>query len=151
MADRSTERALVTNRRAGFDYHLEDRYEAGIALVGSEVKSLREGKANLQDAWVRIGPSGAVLMGCHISPYEQANRFNHDPLRERPLLLGRTELTRLRKATHEKQKTVVPTRIYLKGSWVKVEIAVATGKKAHDKREAMKTRDAKLEMARHRR
>ena len=151
MTAKDAERTLVTNRRAGFDFHLDERFEAGVALVGSEVKSLRAGKANLQDAWIRIERDRAVLVGCHISPYEQANRFNHDPVRERPLLLRGPELARLWKATHEKGRTVVPTRVYLKGSWVKVEIAVATGKRAHDKRAAIKEREAKAEIARHRR
>lgn len=151
MGEPSNIRTLVTNRRASYDYLLDDRFEAGLSLLGSEVKSLRGGRANLQEAYVRIDPEGAVLVGCHISPYEQANRNNHDPLRERRLLLNRTEMTKLRKATTERGRTIVPTRIYLKGSWVKVEIAVATGKKSHDKRQALKERTAKEEMRRHKR
>lgn len=139
-------RALVTNRKASFEYFLDDRFEAGIALVGSEVKSLRAGKANLQDAWVELDPRGAWLIGCHISPYEQANRFNHDPLRKRQLLLNRAELAKLTKAVRERGRTIVPVRLYLKGSRIKVEIAIATGKKAHDKRNAIKEREARREM-----
>lgn len=143
-------RDLVTNRRARFDYQLEDRFEAGLSLVGSEVKSLRAGRANLQEAWIRLDDDGAWLIGCHISPYAEANRFNHEPLRERRLLLRTPELAKLRKATAERGRTIVPVRLYLKGSWVKVEIAVGVGKKQHDKRASLKERDARREMDRHR-
>lgn len=143
-------RDLVTNRRARFDYLLEDRFEAGLSLVGSEVKSLRAGRANLQEAWVRLDDDSAWLIGCHISPYAEANRFNHEPLRERRLLLRKAELAKLHKATGERGRTIVPVRLYLKGSWVKVEIAVGVGKKLHDKRHALKERDARREMDRHR-
>jgi SsrA-binding protein len=139
-------KALVTNRKASFEYFLDDRFEAGIALVGSEVKSLRAGKANLLEAWVDLDPRGAWLVGCHISPYEQANRFNHEPMRRRQLLLNRSELNKLTKAVRERGRTIVPVRLYLKGSRIKVEIAVATGKKAHDKRHAIKERDARREL-----
>ncbi len=141
-------RDLVTNRRARFDYQLEDRFEAGLSLVGSEVKSLRAGRANLQEAWVRLDDQGAWLIGCHISPYAEANRNNHDPLRERQLLLRKTELTKLHKAVSSKGRTVVPVRLYIKGSWVKVEIATAVGRKSHDKRHAIKEREAKRDLAR---
>ncbi len=143
-----TIRDLVTNRRARFDYTLEDRFEAGLSLVGSEVKSLRAGRANLQEAWVKLEDDGAWLMGCHISPYAEANRNNHEPLRPRRLLLKRSELTRMHKATGAKGRTIVPLRLYLKGSWVKVEIATATGRKTHDKRHAIKAREAKRDMDR---
>lgn len=142
------QKTLVDNRRARHDYELGDRYEAGIALVGSEVKSLRAGKGNLQEAFVMLRSDGAWLVGCHISPYEQANLFNHDPTRKRQLLLHHHELAKLRKATGEKGMTLVPTRIYLKGSRVKLEVAVGRGRKHHDKREAIKERDARLEIAR---
>ncbi len=147
MADKPIKN-LVLNRRARYDYHIHDTFEAGISLTGSEVKSLRAGQANLLDAYVRLDPKGAVLMGCHISPYSEANRFNHDPLRERRLLLHKHELTKLRKAVAEKSRTVIPLRLYLKGSLVKVEIAVGTGKKNYDKRQALKARTAKDEMRR---
>ena len=144
----ATEQNLVTNRRASFDYYLEDFFEAGIALVGTEVKSLRAAKANLVDAWVDVSDGVARLMGCHISPYEQGNRNNHDPLRVRPLLLHASEIARMRKAVTEKGLTIVPVRIYLKGSRVKVEIAVARGKKTYDKRESIKEREAQRELHR---
>ena len=141
-------RVLVRNRRASFDYHLGDRFEAGIALLGSEVKSLRAGQANLQEAFVRLDGDVAWLQGCHISPYPQANRQNHEPLRQRQLLLHRHELAKLRKQANQRGKSIVPTQIYLKGSWVKVEIALGTGKKLHDKRAAIKERTIKSELRR---
>jgi len=143
-------RNIVTNRRARHDYHLHDRFEAGIALLGSEVKSLRAGKANLQEAYVRLDPGGAWLVGCHISPYTHANRLNHDPLRERRLLLHQREIDKLQRGTREKGMTIVPLRLYLKGSRVKVELALAKGKRLHDKRESLKARDAKREIERRR-
>lgn len=144
-------RNLVTNRRAKHDYALGEVFEAGLVLQGSEVKSLRAGKANLQEAYVRLDREGATLCGMHISPYAEANRFNHEALRERRLLLSKPELRKLRKETAEKGRTVIPTRVYLKGSWVKVEIAVATGKKLHDKRHSLKEKQAERDMKRHKR
>jgi SsrA-binding protein len=146
VAAPDTIRNLVSNRKAGFEYHLEDRYEAGIELRGSEVKSLRAGNANLQEAWVRLDKGSAWLVGCHISHYDKANRNNHEPLAERRLLLNAQEIAKLKKAITIKGKTIVPVRIYLKGSWVKIEIAIAVGKKLHDKRATQKDRDAKREV-----
>lgn len=144
-------RNLVLNRRAKHDYFLSDVMEAGISLLGPEVKSLRAGKANLQDGYVKLTATGALLVGCHISMYAEANRENHEPLRERALLLHRNELDRLRKATRERGVTVIPLRLYLKGNRVKVEIALAKGKKHYDKRHTLKEKDAKREMDRNRR
>lgn len=141
-------RDLIVNRRARHDYTLSDTIEAGISLRGSEVKSLRAGKANLLEAFVRIDRRGAWLVGCHISPYTEANQLNHEPMRERQLLVHGHELSRLAKATRDTGVTIVPTRIYLKGSLVKVEIAVAKGKKLHDKRHALKERQAARDLAR---
>ncbi len=143
-------RDLVRNRRASHDYALEAHFEAGLSLEGSEVKSLRAGKGNLQEAFVRLDARGAWLVQCHISPYREANQFNHDPVRERQLLLHRHELSKLRKASAERGKTIVPIRLYLKGSRVKLEIAVGTGKKHYDKRQSLKARDARDEMRRRR-
>lgn len=142
------ERTLVENRKARHDYELTDHFEAGLALLGSEVKSLRAGNANLREAYVQLRDDGAWLVGCHIAPYEQASHFNHDPLRRRQLLLHHHELTKLRKATHEKGMTVVPVRLYLKGSRMKLEVALGRGRKHHDKREAIKDRDAKRDIQR---
>ncbi len=147
---KETIRDLVVNRRASHEFTIFDKNEAGISLLGSEVKSLRAGKANLQEAYVRLENGNAFLEGCHISTYEQANRHNHEPLRPRQLLLHAHELMKLKKAISEKGMTIVPLRLYLRGSRVKVEIATAKGKKLHDKREALKQRDAKREMDRDR-
>lgn len=146
-SDKTRTRDLVVNRKARHDFEILDHFEAGIALQGSEVKSLRNGRANLQEAHVHLASDGnAWLIGCHISPYAEANRFNHDPLRQRQLLLSRNELLKLRRQTAERGMTIVPLRLYLKGSWVKVEIAVARGRKLHDKRQAMKEKEARSEM-----
>ena len=139
---------LVVNRKARHEYDILDKFEAGISLLGSEVKSLRNGRANLQEGHVRIGPDGAWLHGCHISQYAQASHNNHDPTRQRRLLLHRSEITKLRRGTRERGMTIVPLRIYLKGSLVKIEIALAKGRKLHDKRQAMKARDAKRDLER---
>ncbi len=139
-------RDLVENRRGRFEYEVLEQFEAGIALMGSEVKSLRAGQANLQDAWVRVAPDGAWLMACHISPYTEANRWNHEATRPRRLLLKRPEISRLKKATAEKGLTVVPLRFYLQGRLVKCAIAVGRGRKHHDKRHHIRDRDAKREI-----
>lgn len=139
-------RDLVDNRRSRFEYELHDEFEAGIALVGSEVKSLRAGQATLTEAWVKVGPDGVWLMMAHISPYREANQFNHDPTRPRRLLLHASEIARLRKATKEKGLTVVPLRMVLSGRLIKVHIAVGRGRKHHDKRNVLKERDARREM-----
>ncbi|MEZ4241874.1 MAG: SsrA-binding protein SmpB [Myxococcota bacterium] len=146
-----TVRVLIENRRVRHEYTLEDTFEAGVALLGSEVKSLRAGNANLAEAWIRLDRDGATLVGSHISPYAEANRQNHEPLRERRLLLHSHELLKLERGVRQKGMTVVPVRLYLKGSRVKLEIALARGKKLHDKRESLKERDARREMDRSRR
>lgn len=148
MASPEIVKTLVSNRRATFDWFLEDHFEAGLALVGSEVKSLRAGKANLQEAWIKLQNGSAWLVGCHISPYEQANRFNHDPLRERQLLLRQPELAKLWKAIREKGLTIIPVKLYLKGSRIKVEIATAKGKKNYDKRDSIREREVQRDMRR---
>jgi SsrA-binding protein len=139
---------LVVNRKARHEYELLDTFEAGLALLGSEVKSLRVGRGNLQEAYVRIQKGNAYLMGCHISPYAQANRNNHEPLRPRQLLLNRSELEKLHKGVGQKGMTIVPVRIYIKGRRIKLEISLAKGKKLHDKRQTMKARDAQRDMER---
>jgi SsrA-binding protein len=141
-------RDLVVNRKAWHEFFILDKFEAGISLRGTEVKSLRGGTANLQEAYVRLASDGAFLEGCHISPYEAGNRFNHEPTRSRRLLLNRHELLRLKRGTAERGMTVIPLRLYIKGSLVKVEIGLAKGKKLHDKRETLKERDARREMDR---
>ena len=136
MADE--ERVLARNRRARFEYHLEERFECGIALLGSEVKSLRDGRAQLLQAFVRVRGGEVWLEGCHIAPYEQAGRQNHDPLRLRKLLMNRREIRRLDGRTRGSGITLIPLLFYLKGNRIKVEIAVARGKRQVDKREALK-------------
>jgi SsrA-binding protein len=141
-------RDVVNNRKARFEYSIDLTMEAGLSLLGSEVKSLRGGRANLQDAHIRIEGHEAWLLGCHISPYSEANRFNHDPTRARRLLLHAHEILKLRQRTRERGFTVIPLRLYFKGSLVKVEIALAKGKKLHDKRESIKARDVERELRR---
>lgn len=150
--ERDAIRVLIDNRRVRYEFHLLDAFEAGIVLLGSEVKSLRTGNSNLQEAWIRLDADGSAwLQGCHIPPYAEANRQNHEPLRPRKLLLHAHELAKLEKGVKQQGLTVVPVKLYLKGSRVKVEIALAKGKKLHDKRDSIKARDAQREMDRARR
>lgn len=142
------QRDLVVNRRARHEFELLDRFEAGLALVGSEVKSIRAGQANLGEAFVRLGKDGAWLVQCHVSPYAEANRQNHDPVRQRRLLLKQPELLKLRRGLLQKGMTIVPLRLYLKGHLVKLELALGRGRKLHDKRDAMKKRQADKDLRR---
>jgi len=134
---------IVDNRRARYEYELLERVEAGIALTGSEVKSLREGKANLQDAFAAVDREGMVLHNLHISPYTHGGYSNHEPVRPRRLLLKKREIEKMAKATDQKGLTLVPTKLYFKRGWAKVEIAVGRGKKLHDKRHAIAERESK--------
>jgi SsrA-binding protein len=142
------EKLIVDNRRARHDYHLLERFEAGLALRGSEVKSLRQGQANLTRAFAEIREGEAWLIGAHIAPYEQASLGSHDPDRDRKLLLRRRELDSLTGELNEKGLTLVPTRLYFKAGRVKVELALARGKTGRDKRDDMASRDAKREIER---
>ena len=139
---------VATNRQAAFRYHLIDRYEAGIQLQGSEVKSLRAGQVQLKDAYAALQDGEVWLHNVHIAPYGPASRENHEPERPRKLLLHRREIERLIGSTAEKGLTLVPTRMYFKGPRAKVEIAVARGKDVGDKRRALKDRDQKREIER---
>lgn len=140
---------VATNRQAGFRYELLDKYEAGMVLLGSEVKSLRDGNANIGDAYVAHTRSGELtLFNSHISPYAPANRLNHEPLRPRKLLLHAHELERLIGKLKERGLTLVPTKIYFKNGRAKVEIALARGKKTIDRREDIKKKTQKREMDR---
>jgi len=141
-------KVVATNRKAKFEYFLIETFEAGIALQGSEIKSIRAGQVSLTEAYVQIDGQEAWLMGAHISPYEQANRFNHDPLRPRRLLLHKKEILQLWDSVRQKGLTVIPTRVYLKTGRAKVEIALARGKKAYDKRETIAKRDRERDSAR---
>jgi SsrA-binding protein len=131
---------LVVNRRARFEYELLERFVAGLALTGSEVKSIRDGRANLQDGHVEFHSGEAYLVGVHISPYPNAGYANHEPLRRRKLLLHRREIRRLASKVVEKGLAVIPLSIGLGGNWLKVELALARGKKLHDKRETLRQR-----------
>jgi SsrA-binding protein len=141
-------KVVATNRKAGFEYFLLERFEAGLALKGSEIKSIRAGQISLAEAYVRADERSAWLMEAHVAPYVQANRFNHDPKRPRRLLLHKKEIRELWDAVRQKGVTIVPTRLYLKDGRAKLEIAIAKGKKLHDKREAIARRDAEREMER---
>jgi SsrA-binding protein len=141
------ERLIASNKKALHDYFVLQKVEAGIELTGTEVKALRDGKANLKDAYVIFKGGEAFLFGAHISPYTHGNRENHEPERTRKLLLHRTELEKLREQTTEKGLTIVPLRLYFKGSRVKTEVAVVRGKKLYDKRETEKRREADREAA----
>ena len=149
MAAGDTERKLIaTNRRARFEYEILDRFEAGIVLRGPEVKSLREGKANLSDAYAVVRRGEIYLISAHISPYTQASRENSEPRRERKLLLHRAEIARLEGRVRERGFTLVPLQLYWKGGRAKVEIGLARGKRIHDKRESIRRREADRELAR---
>ncbi|HUJ15484.1 MAG TPA: SsrA-binding protein SmpB [Thermoanaerobaculia bacterium] len=135
------EKLIASNRKAFHDYFVLQKLEAGIALTGTEVKSLREGRANLKDSYVDVDRGEAWLVGTHISPYSHGNRENHDPERKRKLLLHRREIDKLEGQIVEKGLTIVPLRLYFKGGRVKAEIAVVRGKKLYDKRESEKRRE----------
>jgi len=141
-------KVVCQNRKAYHDYHIEDSIEAGIALLGTEVKSLREGKASLKESYVMIKEGEAFLLNCHINPYTHGNRMNHDPLRTRKLLLHRKELNSLAGKATEKGFTLIPLKIYFKNSFAKVEIGLAKGKRLFEKRETIKAREARREIER---
>lgn len=146
MAKGNDGKALAQNRKAYHDYFIEETYEAGIVLSGTEIKSIRRGSANLRDAYARVEHGEVFLHNMHISPFDEGNRYNHDPLRTRKLLLHRHEIAKLIGASREKGFAIVPTKLYVKNGYCKVELGVAKGKKMHDKREAAKERDAKRDI-----
>lgn len=141
------ERIAVSNRKARHDYHILETLEAGIALKGTEVKSLRKGNGNLQDSYAMIKNGEVWLYGMHVSPYEQGNINNHDPVRTRKLLLGKKEIRKLLAKVQEKGLALIPLALYFKGPYAKIQLAVAQGKKSYDKREAIKQREAKRDIA----
>ena len=142
------EKLIADNRRARHDYQLLDRHEAGIVLTGTEVKSLRAGRATLGQAYAEVRDGEAWLLGAEIAVYEQGNRANHEPTRPRKLLLHRREIDRLYGQVREKGVTIIPTRMYFKDGRVKVELALARGKELHDKRRDIAERDAKRQIER---
>lgn len=141
-------KVLAQNKKARFSYFIEESFEAGLVLTGTEVKSIRQGKANLKESYAQIHNGEIFLHGCHISPYEQGNIHNQDPLRVRKLLLHRREIDRLAGKVKEKGLTLVPLQLYLKDGRVKLELGLARGKKLHDKRETEARRDADRRMRR---
>ena len=139
---------MANNKKAYHDYFIDDKYETGIELYGTEVKSIRMGKCSIKEAFVRIENGQVYIYGMHISPYEKGNIFNKDPLRQRKLLMHRREIDKLLSKIKEKGFTLVPLQVYFKGSLVKVEIGLARGKKLYDKRDDIAKKDAKREMER---
>jgi SsrA-binding protein len=139
---------VANNRKARHLYHILETLEAGLVLTGTEVKSLRAGRANLGDAYAMVENGEVWLMKLHISPYEQGNQFNHEPLRKRKLLVHRRDIQRLIGKTQEKGLTLIPLKLYFRGGWAKVELGLAKGKKSHDKREDIAKRDAVRDIAR---
>jgi SsrA-binding protein len=141
-------KTVATNRKARHEYFILETYEAGIALQGSEIKSIRAGQISLSEAYIRIDGQQAWLEDAHIAPYAQANRFNHDPRRPRKLLLHAKEINKLWNEVRQKGVTIIPLSVYLKEGRAKVEIAIAKGKKLYDKRADMAERDAKRDIER---
>lgn len=145
MVEESLDKNILTNRAAFFEYHISDKFEAGVALEGTEVKSVRAGQIQLKDSYVQIQNGEAWLLNVHISPYRFGNRLNHDPERPRKLLLHRREIEKLEESATMKGMTLVVTRVYLKGGRIKLEIGVARGKKLYDKRETEMRRTVERE------
>lgn len=138
---------IAKNKKAYFNYDIQETYEAGISLTGSEVKSAREGRVSLKESYADLRDGEIYLIGCHISQYDPANRLNHEPVRDRKLLLHRREIKRLTGKIKERGFTLVPTKMVITGrGWIKVEIALAKGKKVHQKREAIRERDRERDM-----
>jgi SsrA-binding protein len=146
--DDERERNVAVNRRAFHDYFIDEKYECGIVLTGTEVKSLRAGRCNLRDGFARIDENEAWLENVHISPYEQGNLMNHEPIRPRKLLLHRKQIATLIGKVRQKGYTLIPLRVYFVRNHAKVELGLARGKREYDKREAIAERDAKREIAR---
>lgn len=146
MAKKKQENSLATNRKARHEYYIEDTIEVGIVLKGTEVKSIRKGKVNMSDAFAMIEGGEVFVEGMHISPYEQGNIFNVDPLRKRKLLLHKSEIRKLDRQLKLKGYTLVPLKLYLKEGKVKMELATARGKKLYDKRETMAKRDSERKL-----
>jgi SsrA-binding protein len=150
MPDRKDERErdVAVNRRAYHDYFVDEKYEAGVVLTGTEVKSVRGGRCNLRDGFVRIDGREAWMENVHISPYAQANVMNHEPMRPRKLLLHRKQISSLNGKVRQKGYTLIPLRVYFSRNHAKVEVGLCRGKREYDKREAIAERDAKREIAR---
>ncbi|SDM24708.1 SsrA-binding protein SmpB [Halarsenatibacter silvermanii] len=149
MADQDENvKVVARNRKARHNYFIEETYEAGIKLKGTEIKSIREGRVNLKDSFALVEEGEVYLHNMHISPYKQGNRANHEPERKRKLLLHKKQIRSLLGATHQKGFTLIPLKLYLKGNLAKIELALAKGKEKHDKREEIKKREHQREMER---
>jgi len=146
-----TDRLIAQNKKAFHDYFIDETFQAGLSLVGTEVKSMRAGRCNLKESYIRIEGNSAFIEGMHVSPYSHGNVFNVDPVRKRRLLLNRKEINRLRAAVSQEGYTIVPLRVYFHRQYVKLDIALAKGKKLYDKREAIakktQERDAQRQFA----
>ncbi len=143
MAENENIKLITQNKKAYHDYFIEETFECGISLAGTEVKSIRQGQINLKDSFASVQNGEVMVTGMHISPYEKGNIFNKDPLRERKLLMHKAEIRRLIGKVKEDGYSLIPTKVYLKGSKVKVELALAKGKKLYDKRAAIADKEAK--------
>ena len=143
-----SKKTVARNKKALHEYHILDTYEAGVVLVGPEVKSIRNGRASLAESFARVEGNEVFLYGMHVTPYDPASRWNVDPVRARKLLLNRREIRRLIGSTQQEGFTLVPLELYLKDGYIKLALALAKGKKTHDKREDIKRRDANREIAR---
>lgn len=148
MEAKSGIKIAAENRKARHDYHIHETYEAGIALTGTEVKSIRAGRVNLKDSYAHIENGEMMISQMHISPYEQGNIFNHEPMRKRKLLMHKREILKLFGKTREKGYSLVPLKLYFTRGKVKVQLALASGKKNYDKRQDIAARDAKRDMER---
>ncbi|QVK21736.1 SsrA-binding protein SmpB [Mycoplasmatota bacterium] len=140
-------RIIAQNKKARHDYHIEEELECGIVLHGTEIKSIRKGQINLKDSYARIKDDGMYVINMHISPYEQGNRFNHDPIRDRKLLLHKNEIRKLNQKIQLQGVTLVPLKVYIKDGYAKLELGVAKGKNVRDKRQDLKAKQAKRDMA----
>src|SRR5690606_15531768 len=148
MPKKGGAKVVARNKKAFHDYHIEDTYEAGIVLTGTEIKSIRQGRVNLKDSYALIDKGEIYLLNMHISPFEQGNRFNPDPTRTRKLLLHKEQISKLIGLTQQKGLTLVPLDLHLRNGFAKVQLALAKGKKLHDKRQAIAKRDADREIRR---
>lgn len=144
-----SDRPVAANRKALHDYQILERYEAGMVLTGTEVKAIRDGRVTFKDSYATVRDGQIYLVNCHVSPYSHGNRENHDPVRQRKLLLHRREIHKLAGKSAEKGLTLVPLRIYFKAGRVKLELGVGRGKKVHDKRQTERDRDTRREIEKH--
>ncbi len=146
---KKAQKIIAQNKKAWHDYFVEEKYEAGVALTGTEIKSIRQGRVNLKDSYCEVTGGELFAVGVHISPYEQGNRFNHEPLRDKKLLMHRREIMKLQGLIQQKGYTLVPLSLYFSGGYVKAELGLCRGKKLYDKRESDAKRQADRDIDRH--